>query len=184
MPFLREQSRIASATSATGFSECRAERSCLTIADEFPLDHLPEVGIDDRFVLAGIDLALVSNFAPVDRVLQQGIESAAREPVSTRQDATGTLAPLADNADPVEFVAEQPDRSEFRIAPEDHAHRLGFGVIDDQLAVLNVIAERDIATHPHALSLGGGNFVTDTLTGDLTLELRKREQHVEREAPH
>jgi hypothetical protein len=38
------------------------------------LDSLPEVGIDDRFVLAGIDSSLVADFAAVDPVLQQGVE--------------------------------------------------------------------------------------------------------------
>ena len=59
-----------------------------------------------------------------------------------------------------------------------------FLLIDDQLPVLHVIAEGRQATHPHALLLGSGDLVADTFAGDLPLELRKREQHVQGEPPH
>jgi hypothetical protein len=54
---------------------------------------------------------------------------------------------------------------------------------DDQFAVLDVVAERHIAAHPHALGLRRGDLVANALAGDLALELGKGEQHVERQAP-
>jgi hypothetical protein len=60
------------------------------------------------------------------------------------------------------------------------ADGLGFGSIHDKLAVLDVIAERRQAPHPHALLLRGRDLVADALAGHLALELREREQHIER----
>ena len=57
-------------------------------------------------------------------------------------------------------------------------------VIDDELALLDVVAERNVAAHPHALGFGRGDLVADSFARDLTLELGEGEQHVEREAAH
>src|SRR3974377_1849619 len=57
-------------------------------------------------------------------------------------------------------------------------------IIDHQLPVLDVVAKRRKATHPHALLLGCSDLVADTLTGDLALELSKREQYVQGKPPH
>ena len=56
--------------------------------------------------------------------------------------------------------------------------------VDDELPVFDVVAERRQAAHPHALLLGGRDLVADALAGDLALELGKRQQDVERQAPH
>src|SRR6476646_11505780 len=60
----------------------------------------------------------------------------------------------------------------------------GLLLIDHQPPVLDVVAKRRKTTHPHTLFLGGGDFVADTLTGYLALELGKREQHVQGEPAH
>jgi hypothetical protein len=49
---------------------------------------------------------------------------------------------------------------------------------------LDVVTEGHVAAHPEAPSTRGGDLVADTLAGDLALELREREQHVEREPTH
>ena len=67
---------------------------------------------------------------------------------------------------------------------EDHADGGGFGLVDDELAVLDVVAERHEAAHPHALLAGGGELVADALADDLALELGEGEQDVERQPPH
>ena len=92
----------------TGLLRGRAERSRLTIASELLLDELPEFSVDDRLVLAWIDFSLVPDLAAIDLVLQQGIERTARKAVAARQDATGALAALADDAKPVKLVPQQP----------------------------------------------------------------------------
>jgi hypothetical protein len=106
----------------------------------------------------------------------EAIEGTAREAVPSRQDNTGALATLADDAKLVQFVPERPDRTEFRIAPEDQANGLSLDLVHDQLAVLDVISQWDIAAHPHALGLGCRDLVANALTGNLTLELSEREK--------
>ena len=100
------------------------------------------------------------------------------------QPSAGSFTALAHEIQPVEFGPEQRDRAQFRIAPEDQPDGRRLRLIDDQLAVLDVIAERHVAAHPHALLLRRRDLVADALAGDLALELGEREQHVERQAPH
>ena len=64
---------------------------------------------------------------------------------------------------------------------EDSASLL---LVDDQLPVLDVIAKRRQAAHPHALLLGCGNLVADALAGQFPLELGKGQQHVQGQSPH
>ena len=100
------------------------------------------------------------------------------------QPSAGAFTALAHNTQPVELGLEQRDRAQFRIAPEDQPDGRRLRLIDDQFAVLDVIAERHVAAHPHALLLRRRDLVADALAGDLALELGEREQHVERQAPH
>ena len=67
---------------------------------------------------------------------------------------------------------------------ENHPNGRGLGLVHDQLAVLDVVAERHEAAHPHALLPGGGKLVADALADDLALELREGEQDVERQPAH
>src|SRR2546430_17195369 len=57
-------------------------------------------------------------------------------------------------------------------------------LIHDQFAVLDVVTERHVPAHPHALVLRRRDLVADALAGDLSLELGEGEQHVECQAPH
>src|SRR6266516_6349810 len=74
--------------------------------------------------------------------------------------------------------------AECQIALKDQPHGFSLGDIDDEFALLNVIAERDGASHPHTLAAGGGKLIADALAGDLPLKLGKRQQHVEVEPTH
>src|SRR5262245_7931733 len=96
----------------------------------------------------------------------------------------GRYATLADDAFRIETFLEQAYRTKFLIAAEDIADGLGFGLVDDQLPVFHVIAERGIAAHPHSLFLGSGNLVAYPLAGDLPLELGKRQQYVQGQPAH
>ena len=55
---------------------------------------------------------------------------------------------------------------------------------DGELAVLQLIAQGEGATHPQPFALGRSNLVPDALGGDLPLELGKGQQHVEGEPAH
>ena len=60
----------------------------------------------------------------------------------------------------------------------------GLGLVDHQLAVLDVVAHRHEAAHPHAALAGGRELVADALADDLALELGEAQQDVERQPPH
>ena len=72
---------------------------------------------------------------------------------------------------PVEFLCKRVDRAEFNVAPEYQPHLLGFGLVDDQRAILDLVAKRHGTAHPHALLAGGLDLVADALARDLALEL-------------
>ena len=67
---------------------------------------------------------------------------------------------------------------------KNHSDRFGFRFVDDELLVLDVVAEGRLAAHPQALLLRGGDLVADALARDLALELRERQQHVESQPTH
>src|SRR5436309_9528638 len=84
----------------------------------------------------------------------------------------------------VGLLLDPTHAAELTIESEDAADGLGLGRVDDERALVGVIAQRDISAHPHALLLRCGDLVADAFTGDLPLELSKGQQHVEREPPH
>jgi len=92
--------------------------------------------------------------------------------------------PLAGNALGVELLLEGADGAQGDVDLEDVFDRLGFLLVDDEGSILDVVAQRWNAAHPHALALGGGDLVADALPCDLSLKLGKRQKHVEGEATH
>ena len=98
--------------------------------------------------------------------------------------SAGSLAALADDAQAVEFGLEQRHRAKFGVALEDHPHRRRLGFVHDQLPFLDVVAQRHVPAHPHALGLRCGDLVANAFAGDLPLELGEGEQHVERQPSH
>jgi hypothetical protein len=98
-------------------------------------------------VLAGVDLVLVRDLAAVKPVLQHQIERAAGEALAAGQRAAGSLALFAHDAHPIELGLQQRHRAKFRIAPKNKPDDCRFGLIYDQFAVLNIVAERHIATY-------------------------------------
>ena len=122
-------------------------------------------------MLAGVGCALVYDVAPVDPVLQHQIEGAVGEMLTAGQASAGTFTTLAHNTQPVKLGLEQRDRAEFRLAFEDQLHGRCLSLIDEQFAVPDVIAERHVAAHPHALAFRRRDLVADALASDLALEL-------------
>src|SRR5262249_28523513 len=64
------------------------------------------------------------------------------------------------------------------------ADPLGLLVDDGELAILEFVSQRHHSADPQALALGSRHLVANALGGDLSLELRKREQHVQSESAH
>ena len=75
-------------------------------------------------------------------------------------------------------------RLELEIAPEDVDDGPSLVLVDDELAVFDVVAERRHAAHPHALLLGGGDLVADPLADHLPLELGKGQQDIQGQPSH
>src|SRR3546814_14019770 len=98
-----------------------------------------------------------------------------RPPRSTRTD---TLFPYTTLFRSLlrQHIHQLPNIAELEIALEDRADSLGFGFIDDELSVADVIAERHRATHPHALLLGRSDLVANARAGDFALALRVAEE--------
>ncbi len=135
-------------------------------------------------MLAGIAVFLVDDLAPIDAVPKHFIKGPAGEWLAAGGPAKSIHADFADDATLVEVVLEVRDRAEFAVAPEDVSDGPGLGVIDHQLSVLHVVAERRHAAHPHALLLRGRDLVADALAGDLALELGEGKQDIECQATH
>ena len=77
-------------------------------------------------------------------------------------------------------VPEPISRNRAKIQRDMRRHSAGF----DQLPVLDPVAERRAAAHPHALHAAGAELVADALGRHLPLELGEGEQHVEGQPAH
>src|ERR1019366_9319283 len=135
-------------------------------------------------MLARITRAFVSDLSDVNGIAEQRIERAAREGLLTRAGSIAGYAQFGAEIILVKVLLEQAYAAELAVALEDMSDGGGFGFNHNELAVTHLVAERDHAPHPHALALGGRNLVADALAGYLALELREREQDIERQAPH
>ena len=82
------------------------------------------------------------DLAPVGLVLQQVIERTARQWPASGGAAEAVEATLAEGAGSVEFDLEFADRAQVDIAAIDMVDRVCLGVVDHQLAVFNIVAER------------------------------------------
>src|SRR6516165_8088470 len=124
----------------------------------------------------------MGNLTAVNAVLQHLIERPTGEFLTAVFAAVGANAPLAPYPCACKLVLKYANRLEREI--EDIDNGAGLVVIDDQLAVFHVVPESRHATHPHALSLGGGDLVAHPLADDLAFKLSEGKQHVQRQSPH
>ena len=91
---------------------------------------------------------------------------------------------LAPDAGAGKLIPQGVNRLEGEVAPENVNDDAGLLLIDHQLTVAHVVAERRHAAHPHALLLGCGDLVAHALPDDLALELSKGQQDVQRQPSH
>jgi hypothetical protein len=73
---------------------------------------------------------------------------------------------------------------ELQIAPKNVENDAGLGLVDNELAVFDIIAEGRHAAQPQTLFLRCGELVADPFTDDLALELGKGQKDVERQPSH
>ena len=83
-----------------------------------------------------------------------------------------------------ELPSERRRRADLQEPLEDHPDDRGLRLVDDQLPVLDPVAHRHEAAHPHAALAGGGDLVADALADHLALELGEGQQHVQRQPAH
>src|SRR6202040_474519 len=153
-----------------------------SIAGELLLNGIPQWLIDDRRVLATMELALVNDLAEIGAVLQRLVERAARERLAADDAARKARPWLTFDPAGLELRLQQSDRAEFGIAAENQPNGIGLAVDHDELVVLRSIPERRYAAPPHPLPFRGGDLIADALLNDLALELRERQQNVEGQA--
>ncbi len=143
------------------------------------LDLVPEVFRDDRFMESRISRSGMSDLAEVGPVLEYAVQGAPGEASATPLPSVLVDASLAADLALVEVRLEAQCAAQLQVAPIDLPDLLGLLGIDHQRLVLDVVAQGRIAPGPHPLLLGRGDLVSDSLPGDLPLELGEGQQHVQ-----
>src|SRR3984957_19760407 len=93
--------------------------------------------------------------------------------------ATAVEADRKPKALSVETLLETHHASRLEIAAKQGPHDCCMIIDDAQGAVLDPVAQRNHATHPHPLLFRGGDLVPDSLARDLPLELGEGQEHIE-----
>src|ERR1700730_12956615 len=144
----------------------------------------PGFAMDQRRMLAGVELTPVLNLTGKDRVREEMVEVPAREGLPAALGALRCRAALRSEPEAVGLFFDPAHAAELAIEREDMAHRLGLSRVDDECTLARVIAERHNTSHPHAFLLRGSDLVADPFAADLPLELGKGQQHIEGQPPH
>src|SRR2546421_6847471 len=113
----------------------------------------PDLIVDQRRMLAGVEPTLVRYVAGVNWVREQCVEMTAREGFAAALGAIRRGAAFRPKPETVGLLLDPAHAAELTIESEDAAYRLGLGRVDDERALVGVIAQRHIAAHPHALFL-------------------------------
>src|SRR4029077_11752245 len=124
------------------------------------------------------------NLAEIDAVFQEMGEGTVGKGYATVVFGDLGFATFCDYASPVEISDQLAEGLQFEVTAENGADGLGFGLVDDELLVLGVIAERHRAAGPFALAAGGRDLVPHPLGRQFPLELGKRQENVEGESSH
>src|SRR5437868_5552973 len=130
----------------------------------------PALIVNQGRLLTGVELTLVRDLAGVNWVREQCVEMTAREQFTAALGAIPRPGVFCSEPETVGLLLDPAHAAELTIESEDAAYRLGLGRVDDERALVGVIAQRHIAAHPHALFLRGSDLVADAFTGDLALE--------------
>src|ERR1700751_5781921 len=105
------------------------------VGNELILNGGPGLGIDQRRMLPGIELALVRNLTDVDRVRQQMVDVSAGEGSAAALGAARRRAVLCPEPQAVNLLLDPAHAAELTIKGEDATHGLGLGRVDDERAL-------------------------------------------------
>ena len=131
-----------------------------------------------------MDLALVLDLAAINVIAQDRVEMTDAERQPTAGYFGFRCVKLGPKLQSVDLRLDLADGTQLHIEPKYCRDDLGFLLVDDQLAVLEVVTQGDIAAHPHAPLLGGRELVPDSLARDLPFKLGKGEKHIEGQPAH
>src|SRR5207244_7728043 len=129
------------------------------------------LGVDQCWMLPGIELTFVRNPTGVNRVRQQPIDVSARERFAAALGAVRCRAALRPEPQAIGLFLDPAHAAELAIKGEDAAHGLRLGRVDDKRAFARVIAERYVAARePAVVVVGSGQYPTlVTLAADVGL---------------
>ena len=114
--------------------------------------HLFEYAcIDNGVVLTFVDRIFMLGLSDVDLVLEDNVDRPPPEVHIPNNFARLHCARPGSHATFSKIISKFKDRFEFEISGEDVADVFSFRSIDEQFAVLDVIAMRHSASHPHSL---------------------------------
>jgi hypothetical protein len=150
---------ITGANSAVGLRSMPARYLFLDEVDAYPPS-------------AGIGRAPLDGLAEIDPVADQLVEEALVD----------RLAALVQHAFGRERLGQRRGGADGDEPLEDHPDRRGLSLVNHQLAVAHVVAQRDMAAHPHAALAGCRDLVADALADNLPLELREAQEDVQRQS--
>src|ERR1700719_4741425 len=105
---------------------------------------------DQRRMLAGIELTFVRNLSGVNWVREQCVEMTAREGFAAALGAIRRRAAFRPKPETVGLLLDPAHAAELTIESEDATHGLGLGRVDDERALVGVIAQRHIAVWLYA----------------------------------
>lgn len=143
--------------------------------------------IDDRRVQAFVQDALVPDETEIDGIAKQMKQRPATEGPAGNPGAILVSPDLRTYPRGLERPGEVMNGAKVEIAPEDAAHCLGLPLVDDKppsTIARPVVAEGQVAAHPHAAGLGGRDLVADAFACDFSFELGEGQEHVEAEPTH
>lgn len=124
-------------------------------------------------MLSRVDLVMVNGVTALDAALEEIVERPSAERLAPADVAIAHDLGLGHDAIGSEILKQGSHRAQLKVALENMPDGLRFCLIDDQLAVLRLIAERNAAAHLHALGLRGCNLVPHPLGDHFAFKLSK-----------
>jgi hypothetical protein len=124
------------------------------------------------------------NLTEIHAILQEIGEGTVGEGNATPIFGDLGVATFRDDAPAIELANQLAERSALKIELENGLDRLGLVLVDDELLVLGIVAERRGAARPFAFFAGSRHLVLDAFGRKLSFELGKRQENVERQPPH
>lgn len=148
------------------------------------MDAVPQFAADDRRMFGLVPLLLVPQLAKLCPVAEELVDV----PLVDRSAVAGLAVlrgpRLRSHAIQFQLLDQRRTGAKFDEALKDVPDELGLALVRYQPPVLDVIAQRWHAAHPHAFALAGCDLVADAFARDLTFELREGQQDVQHQPSH